>query len=103
MGRILKIEIETDGSAEGTRVKMNGVVQDKLVAWEISVRKHPGKSMSPITISGKRSIGFVNGKSQQEPFSFYGPAAIEKLTDPTDGYGPEDVIGCALHLERSKA
>jgi hypothetical protein len=99
--KLLKIELETDGSAEGTLIRVNGVPQMRLLEWAISIRKQRGKSMTPITISGIRAGDVVNGKALSEPFSWYGPAAVEKLTAEAARIDPGDLIGCATaHQEK---
>lgn len=65
----MKLEIETDGSGDGTRIIINGVEQDDLTFFEFSVNTER---------SNKAALEMMKRvKGKWIPLRFYGPGIEE--------------------------
>jgi hypothetical protein len=89
--KLVKIEIETDGTADGTRMFIAGKEQTRLVEIGLTIR-----SKKMVLLSGLRA---VPGSREVEFFSFYGPAAFERLGATAEQVTDADLIGCGLRKQ----
>lgn len=84
----VEIRIVTDGTAANTRISLEGVEQKNLLEWSLTIR---GRKM--VLLSGERENPVTH---LAEFFSFYGPAAFERLGAKAERVTDADLIGCGV-------